>query len=195
MLPANTVWLEPNTTKAPMNNVNFRKAIAYAINPQQLVQVVYSGITEPAGPTGLLPNLKPYVNQGMVNQYGFSYNPSLARQFLAKSGYHGQNITLEVPDGWTDWMAGVQVISQDLAAVGIKVTPTFPQYAARTADLTNGTYDLALDNNASSTPRRGATSSGCTRCRSPSSRRPSSTGSGSARRPTGTWSSRRAARR
>ena len=39
MLSANTVWLEPNTTKAPMNNVNFRKAIAYAINPQQLVQV------------------------------------------------------------------------------------------------------------------------------------------------------------
>src|SRR5712691_482235 len=39
MLPANTVWLEPNTTKAPMNNVNFRKAIAYAINPQQLVSV------------------------------------------------------------------------------------------------------------------------------------------------------------
>ena len=37
MLPANTVWLEPNTTKAPMNNVNFRKAMAYAINPQQLV--------------------------------------------------------------------------------------------------------------------------------------------------------------
>jgi peptide/nickel transport system substrate-binding protein len=148
MLPANTVWLEPNTTKAPMNNVNFRKAIAYAINPQQLVSVVYGGITQPSGPTGLLPNLKPFVDQGMVGKYGFSYNPSLAKQYLAKSGYHGQNITLEVPDGWTDWMAGIQVITQDLAAVGIKVTPTFPQYAARTADLTNGSYDLALDNNA-----------------------------------------------
>ena len=45
-------------------------------------------------------------------------------------------------------MAGIQVISQELAAVGIKVTPIYPQYAARTADLTNGTYDLALDNNA-----------------------------------------------
>ena len=126
MLPANTVWLEPNTTKAPMNNVNFRKAMAYAINPQQLVSVVYSGITEPAGATGLLPNLKPYIDQGMVSQYGFSYNPALAKQYLAKSGYHGQNLTLEVPDGWTDWMAGVQVISQDLAAVGIKVTPDLP---------------------------------------------------------------------
>jgi peptide/nickel transport system substrate-binding protein len=148
MLSANTVWLEPNTTKAPMSNVNFRKALAYAINPSQLVNTVYGNIAESATPTGLLPTLKPYINQSVVNQYGFKYDPAVAKQYLAKSGYKGQAITLEVPDGWTDWMAGIQVISQDLAAVGIKVTPIFPQYAARTSDLTSGNYDLALDNNA-----------------------------------------------
>ncbi len=154
MLSANTVWLEPNTTKAPMNNVNFRKALAYGINQQQLVSAVYGGITQPANPTGLLPNLSGYINQGAIGKYGFRYDPALAKQYLAKSGYKGQTITLEVPDGWTDWMAGIQVISQDLNAIGIKVTPIYPQYAARTADLTSGKYDLALDNNASadSTP-------------------------------------------
>jgi peptide/nickel transport system substrate-binding protein len=148
MISANTVWLEPNTTKAPMNNVNFRKALAYAINPQQIVSAVYGGETTAANPTGLLPNLAPYINKGVVSKYGFHYDPALARQYLAKSGYHGQTLTLEVPDGWTDWMAGIQVIAQNCAAVGIHVTPTFPQYAARTADLTDGKYDLALDNNA-----------------------------------------------
>jgi peptide/nickel transport system substrate-binding protein len=148
MLSANTVWLEPNTTKAPMNNVNFRKALAYAINPQQIVSVVYGGITKPAGPTGLLPNLSSYLNQSVVSKYGFSYNPALAKQYLAKSGYSGQTITLEVPDGYTDWMAGIQLISQELAAVGIKCTPIFPQDAARNSDLTSGSYDMALDNNA-----------------------------------------------
>jgi len=154
MLSANTVWLEPNTTKAPMNNVDFRKALAYAINPQQIVSAVYGGITEPATPTGLLPNLSPYINSSVVSKYGFSYNPALAKQYLAKSGYKGQAITLEVPDGWTDWMAGISVISSDAAAVGIKITPIFPQDAARNSDLTSGNYDLALDNNASadSTP-------------------------------------------
>jgi peptide/nickel transport system substrate-binding protein len=154
MLPANTVWLEPNTTRAPMNNVNFRKALAYAINPKQLVTAVYGGITEPANPTGLLPNLGSFMNQSTTSKDGFGYNPALAKQYLARSGYHGQSITLEVPDGWTDWMAGIQVISQDAAAVGIKITPIFPQVPARNADLTNGSYDLALDNNASldSTP-------------------------------------------
>ena len=154
MLSANTVWLEPNTTKAPMNNVNFRKALAYAIDPKQIVSAVYGGITVPASPTGLLPNLSSYVNSGVLASDGYSYNPSLARQYLAKSGYKGQAITLEVPTGWTDWMAGISVISQDAAAVGIKITPIYPQVTARNADLTDGTYDLALDNNASldSTP-------------------------------------------
>jgi peptide/nickel transport system substrate-binding protein len=148
MLSANTVWLEPNTTKAPMNNVNFRKAVAYAINPAQIQSAVYGGIVQPANPTGLLPNLSSYINTGVVKQFGFHFDPALAKQFLAKSGYHGQNITIEVPDGWTDWMAGIQVIAQDLNAVGIKATPIYPQYAARTQDLTVGKYDFALDNNA-----------------------------------------------
>jgi len=149
MLSANTVWLEPNTTKAPMSNVNFRKALAYAINPAQIVSVDYSGITKAANPTGLLPNLSSFIDPSVVSKYGFSYNPALAKQYLAKSGYNGQAITLEVPDGWTDWMEATSIISQDLAAVGIKISLIYPQDAARNSDLTGGNYDLALDNNAS----------------------------------------------
>jgi peptide/nickel transport system substrate-binding protein len=131
MLSANTAWL-----------------------PQQIVQAVYGGIVQAANPTGLVPTLGSYIDSGVVERFGFSYNPSLAKQYLAKSGYGGQSITLEVPDGWTDWMAAIQVITSDLNAVGIKCTPIYPQYTARTADLTGGHYDLAIDNNASmdSTP-------------------------------------------
>jgi peptide/nickel transport system substrate-binding protein len=149
MLSANTVWLEPNTTKAPMSNVNFRKALAYAIDPQAIVSQVYGGITKAASPTGLLPNLDSYVNSSVVSKYGYSYNPALAKKYLAASGYKGQTLTLEVPDGWTDWMAAIVIISNELKAAGINVTPIYPQDAARNTDLTSGNYDLALDNNAS----------------------------------------------
>jgi peptide/nickel transport system substrate-binding protein len=148
MISANTVWLEPNTTRAPMNNVNFRKALAYGLNRQAIAQTVYGGIALPASPTGLLPTLNQYVDQNVVNQYGFSYNPAKAKQFLAQSGYHGQPVTLQVPDGWTDWMQGISVIQQQLSAIGINVQLIYPQYPARTANITNGNYDLALDNNA-----------------------------------------------
>lgn len=154
MLSANTVWLECNTTKAPFNNVNFRKAMAYGINTAQIVQAVYGGITKAANPTGLLPNLDSFINQSVVKQDGFSYNPAKAKQYLAESGYKGQTLTLEVPDGYTDWMAADDIIAQNLGAIGIKVQPITPQSAARNQDLTDGNYDLALDNNASadSTP-------------------------------------------
>ena len=148
MLSANTVWLEPNDSVAPMNNVNFRKALAYGLNPAAIAQTVYGGIAAPAGPTGLLPTLSAYIDSSVVSQYGFSFNQAKAKQYLAASGYHGQAITLQVPDGWTDWMQGIQVIQQELSQIGINIQLIYPQDPARNANLTNGTYDLALDNNA-----------------------------------------------
>jgi peptide/nickel transport system substrate-binding protein len=148
MLSANTVWLEPNTTVAPTNNVNFRKALAYALNPSAIAQTVYGGITVPANPTGLLPTLDKYINKSVVSADAPSYNVATAKSYLAKSGYHGQAVTLQVPTGWSDWDQAVGVIQSELAAVGINVTILEPQAPARQANLTNGTYDLALDNNA-----------------------------------------------
>jgi peptide/nickel transport system substrate-binding protein len=150
MLSGNTVWLEPNTTKAPMNNVNFRKALAAALNPSAIAQAVYGGIAAPSTPTGLLPTLSSagYVNSSVVSQNATTYNPSQAKTLLAKSGYNGQTLTLEAPQGWSDWNTAQQVIQQELAAVGIKIQVTEPSSNQRTADITNGNYDLALDNNA-----------------------------------------------
>ncbi|MGD0441583.1 MAG: ABC transporter substrate-binding protein [Acidimicrobiales bacterium] len=148
MLSANTVWLEPNLTKAPMNNLNFRKAVAYAINPAQIADVIYDNIVDPANPIGLLPNLDPFISKSVLSQYGFSYNPATAKKYLKLSGYKGQDVTIQDPVGWTDWNSATDVIVQDLAAVGIKATAYFPEDAARNVNLTDGTYDFALDNNA-----------------------------------------------
>jgi peptide/nickel transport system substrate-binding protein len=150
MLSGNTVWLEPNDAKAPMNNVNFRRALAYALNPSAIAQTVYGGIAAPANPTGLLPTLASggWVNQSVVNQYGATYNPAKAKQLLAQSGYKGQTLTLMAPQGWTDWNTAQGVIQSELSAVGINIQVVEPQAPARQADITNGNYDLALDNNA-----------------------------------------------
>jgi peptide/nickel transport system substrate-binding protein len=148
MLSGNTVWLEPDTAKAPMNNVNFRKALAAALNPQAIAQAVYGGIAAPSTPTGLLPTLKSFVDQSVVSQNATTYDPAKAKSLLAQSGYNGRTLTLEAPQGWSDWNSAQQVIAQELNAVGIKVQITMPSANQRTADLTNGNYDLALDNNA-----------------------------------------------
>ncbi len=155
-LSGNTVWLEPNDSKAPMNNVHFRRALAYALNPQAIANTVYGGLASPANPTGLLPSLVQggWVNQSVVSQDAATYNPSLARQQLAQSGYHGQTLTLMAPQGWTDWNTAQGVIQSELSAVGIHIQVVEPQAPARQSALTSGNYDLALDNNAAldSTP-------------------------------------------
>ncbi|WP_300602573.1 ABC transporter substrate-binding protein [Trebonia sp.] len=148
MLSANTVWLEPNDSVAPMSNVNFRKALAYALDPAVIAQTVYGGITKAANPTGLLPNLSSYVNTSVVSADAPTYNPTLAKQYLAKSGYNGQAITLQVPDGWSDWMDATTVIKSELDAIGINLQLIYPQANARTANVTDGNFDLQLDNNA-----------------------------------------------
>ena len=148
MLSANTVWLKPNDSVAPMSNVNFRKALAYALNPSAIAQTVYGGIAKAANPTGLLPNLSSYVNQGAVESGAPTYNPAKAKQFLAQSGYKGQAITLQVPDGWSDWMDATTVIKSELDAIGINLQLIYPQANARTSNVTNGNFDLQLDNNA-----------------------------------------------
>ena len=79
-----------------------------------------------ANPVGLLPNLDSFVNQSVVKQYGFGYNVAKAKAFLKASGYHGQKLTLEVPDGWTDWMAAIQIISQELNARRHQGQPDLP---------------------------------------------------------------------
>jgi peptide/nickel transport system substrate-binding protein len=148
MLSGNTVWLEPNDSVAPMSNVNFRKALAYALNPTAIAQTVYGGIAKAANPTGLLPTLSSYVNQGVVSTDAPTYNPTKAKQFLAQSGYKGQAITLQVPDGWSDWMDATTVIKSELSAIGVNLQLIYPQANARTANVTDGNFDLQLDNNA-----------------------------------------------
>jgi len=156
MLSGNTVWLEPNTAKAPMNNVNFRRALSYALNPQFIAQNVYGGIATASNPVGLLPNLVQagYLNQSVVSQYAATYNPTKAEAALRAAGYHGQTITIQAPAGWTDWDQALGTIKHELQAVGINVSILEPTSNARTDNLTSGNYDLALDNNATldSTP-------------------------------------------
>lgn len=148
MLSANTVWLEPNLTKAPISNLDFRKAVAYAIDPSQIVSIDYAGIVAAANPTGLMPSQDPYLDQAALKQYGFSYDTTLAKKYLAESGYKGQTITIECPTGWTDWMGAIDIVVRDLNAVGIKAKAYFPSYASRTSSMEDGTFDFALDNNA-----------------------------------------------
>jgi peptide/nickel transport system substrate-binding protein len=159
-LGANTTWLFPNTTRKPLNDKQFRRALAYSINMNQILDKAYQGLVSKASPTGLLPIWNKWIDKKVVQQHGFSYNPARAKSTLAAAGYKdsdgdgyvenkdGSKIDLQIicPNGWSDWMTSIQVISASAKAVGIKITPAYPEYGTLVDDRGHANYDLLLGN-------------------------------------------------
>jgi peptide/nickel transport system substrate-binding protein len=161
-LSANTAWLLLNLTKKPMDDPAFRRAVAYAIDTSQIVNIVYGGMVLPANPTGLLPNWDKYIDQGVVDELGFSYDPEMAKKILDDAGYKdvdgdgfleapdGSKIELKInnPNGWTDWMESNRVIVNGLQAVGINAQSNFPDYPEYVAQRNDATFDMMINNDA-----------------------------------------------
>jgi peptide/nickel transport system substrate-binding protein len=159
MLSANTAVLFLNTTKKPMDDPAFRKALAFAINVDDIVNVAYAQLVKAASPTGLLPTLDKYVDQDVVARLGYTYDPAQTAAILEGAGYtkggdgfykapDGSAIELEVtcPFGWTDWMEAINVIATSAQAAGINIKAATPDYGAWNTALQSGTFDMTLNN-------------------------------------------------
>lgn len=168
MQSANTAWLLLNLTKAPLNDAAFRKAIAFAINTDEIVSIDYGNIVMKANSTGLLPIWDQYVDQAVVDELGFTYDPEQAKSILAEAGYKdtdsdgfveapdGSKIELKVnnPNGWTDWMEANKIIVNGLQAAGINAQSNYPDYGGYVDERNNATFDMMIANDAqmSNTP-------------------------------------------
>jgi len=157
-----------NTTRKPMDDAAFRKALAFAIAVKKLVEDVYGNIVKAANPTGLLPIWDQFVDQAAVDDLGFRYDPQRAKKILADAGYQdinddglveapdGSKITLKVmaPSGWTDWEEAVRVVASGARTVGIDLQPDFPGYEGYLNQRNQATYDMmvANDSQISNTP-------------------------------------------
>lgn len=160
MKSANTAWLVPNVTRAPLDDVEFRQALAHAIDLSQIVEGPYANLVQAASPTGLLPEWDPYVDQELVDQEGFTFDADESIALLEDAGYQDEDgdgyvetpdgdpitLTLEVPSGWTDWMEAARVIAENAQAVGINIEATFPEQSLLVENRNAGEFDLIINN-------------------------------------------------
>ena len=108
--------LDIQTTTAPFNKPDVVKAINYAIDRQAILQVQASGY----GSVAYQPFPVGFVGYSAKLANEFPYNPTLAKQLLAKAGYSkGVKITLTAPS--VDDSIAEQIQGQ-LAQVGITAT-------------------------------------------------------------------------
>lgn len=159
MLSANTAVLFLNTTKPPMDDPAFRRALAFAINVDDIVNVAYAQLVKAASPTGLLPTLAKYDDPDVLAELGYTYDPAQTAAILEGAGYtkgadgfyaapDGSAIELEVtcPFGWTDWMEAINIIASSAQAAGINIKAATPDYGAWNTALQGGTFDMTLNN-------------------------------------------------
>ena len=159
MLSANTAWLVTNDKKPPLDDKEFRKAIASAINVPDIVNKVYGNIVKAADPTGLLPAWDKYIDAAQRDALGFKYDPAKAAQILDAAGYKKGGdgfytnkdgspikLTIMVPSGWSDWEAARDVIAASLKAAGINTEAKITDYNGLVNDRNNGNFDLVVNN-------------------------------------------------
>jgi len=155
--PTVNVSLVPNLTNPLLSNVKVREAMSYAINRSQVSGIGESGYEPPANQTGIVtPTFNAQLNKSALTSWGTGYDPTKAKALLESAGYHmgsdgvmansaGQKLSFTVINigDYSDWVASMQVIQQDLKAVGIQITPNNLSNTDFDADLFYGKYQLA----------------------------------------------------
>jgi peptide/nickel transport system substrate-binding protein len=155
--PTVNVTLIPNLTDPQLKNVKVRQAISYAINRTQVSNVGESGYEPAANQTGIVtPTFSSSLDQSALSAWGNGYDPAKAKSLLAQAGYHmsggvmtnaaGQKLSFTVNNigDYSDWVASMQVIQQNLKAVGIVLTPRNLSNPDHVTDLNFGKFQLAF---------------------------------------------------
>jgi len=154
--PTVNVSLVPNLTNSLLSNAKVREAMSYAINRQQVSTIGESGYEPPANQTGIvMPTFSSTLDSSALAAWGSDYDPAKATSLLESAGFHmsggvmtnaaGQKLSFTVINigDYSDWVASMQVIQQDLKAVGIAITPDNLSSTDFEADLYYGHFQLA----------------------------------------------------
>ncbi len=147
-----------NLTKPPFNQVKFRQALAYAINRSSIALHGEYGYPKPANQAVVPPGIqKGLVPSALARKYAYAYSPRKALRLLAQLGYHKSpagvllnpkgkpvQFTLVGPSAYTDMIQDESIITQDLKAIGIKVTEVSTSVSTWSNDYETGRYQMAM---------------------------------------------------
>ncbi len=136
-------YLVINVKKPPFDNLNVRKAIAYAVDRQKIIDYVFPGLASP---------LYSMIPAGMWSHKDVfpKYDPDKARELLRKEGYSMSNpLVVDLwytPTHYGDTEADVaQVIKESLEDTGIiKVNIKYAEWATYIEYFLNGTMPIFL---------------------------------------------------
>jgi len=155
--PVANVTMFINLKNPILRDVKVRQAMAYAIDRHKASLIGEYGYEPASNQTGIVtPTFSSWLDAPQAASFGnnYAYNPSKAISILQADGYKkgsdgimakgGQKLEFTITNngGFSDWVAAVNVIQQNLKAVGIKVTPRNLAAPAHQSAIYNGKFDL-----------------------------------------------------
>jgi peptide/nickel transport system substrate-binding protein len=152
--PGNTVTLQFNVTKAPLNDPKVRAAISAGINRKELGIKGESGYEQPATSLSglILPNQSGYLGSQFKNDIKATNDPAMVKKILKADGYkknsqgfyakNGKEIkfTIEDPISYSDYYADAQLMSSELKSEGIDATVYGVQPSQWYTDSADGNF-------------------------------------------------------
>ncbi|MGZ0787828.1 ABC transporter substrate-binding protein, partial [Pseudomonas saponiphila] len=132
-----------NTQKPPLDDVRVRRALAYAVDKQNILRAVYQNTAIEA--TGVLPPASwAYENnKGLVD-----YNPQKARDLLKEAGIKNLSINIwAIPVARAynpNSLKTAELIQSDLANIGVKVNIVSYDWSVFNQRLSRDDYDSVL---------------------------------------------------
>jgi len=153
--PVTNVMIFINLKNPILSNLAVRRAMAYAINRPLVSRIGEYGYEPPANQANIVtPTYSGWLDTKLMSQYDYSYNPGKALSILEQAGYKmvggvmekgGQKLsfTMDNVGGFSDWVASAQIVTQELKAVGIQVTPSNLTSTTFDDQVFNGNFQLA----------------------------------------------------
>jgi peptide/nickel transport system substrate-binding protein len=157
-LSGGTIFLYPNTTRAPLSDVRVRKAISNAIDRALVVDVGLFGASRPADPTALSDGFSRWRDPDVAKAAAdLRFDRARAEALLDDAGLRrgsdgfrvdasGARVTWTILTvaGWSDWTRAAEVIARGLRDVGVDVDVRTYDFGAWFEKLSTGDFDLSL---------------------------------------------------
>ncbi|MCR9136629.1 MAG: ABC transporter substrate-binding protein [Alphaproteobacteria bacterium] len=161
--PANDlINIYMNTREAPFNDVRFRRAVSMALDREGIVDLAAYGYpTVATHATGIGEYYASSFNDDVNKKFDafVTYNPDAAIALLDEAGYvdtdgdgfrenpDGSKIDFDinVVNGWTDWVQSVQMVTENLAEVGIKANTKTVDWSVYDSALKDGSYQASIN--------------------------------------------------